>query len=105
MRGIGNKDYRAEIEARTADNASEALTEEDRLELSADLILSTILLGWENLTGDGDDDVIEYSPETAEKLVRSRDLLVFRALIMWAAAQVGKARPEDSVRDILEGTA
>ncbi len=48
--------------------------------------------------------LVTWKPvKVAARLLASPDLTNFRAAILWAAGQVGKPRPGDTVQDIVEG--
>ncbi|WP_018389741.1 hypothetical protein [Ancylobacter sp. FA202] len=95
VRGITSTSARAAQKAALAGmgsvvpTPSEGLTEAQASAVTGATILGGILLGWENLTGDGG-EVIAYSPEMAERLVNAPDLVALRAAILWAAGEVGK---------------
>lgn len=95
VRGIGNADHR-----RRRGELVAALPRVQRKDVAAldaidvQLLVETILLGWENV-GDDDGVPIPYSADRAKELLSDPDLAVFRAGVIWAASVVAD-RAEDS---------
>lgn len=81
----------------------EELTVEQREALSVQA-LQVLLLDWDNLTGD-DDRPVPFAPETAARILASPDFEAFRGAVVWAAREVYRVRPDESVADVVEGVA
>ena len=67
--------------------------------ISGEALHKTILLDWENLTGD-DDSVIPYTKETALKLLTDPEYAVFRNAVFWASEFVARGQSEDEAKTL-----
>lgn len=85
------------------DQRGEELTAEQREALTVEA-LQALLLDWDNLTGDNDEPV-SYSQETAARIFASPDFEAFRGAVVWAAREVYRVRPDESVADVVDGVA
>ena len=70
-----------------------ALSEKQNKELLTDVIVETILLGWNNLKSDGVE--IVYSREKAAELLNDDELIDFRELVVSLAQDEASFRKED----------
>ena len=62
-------------------------------EIAVKVIVSTVLLGWENLVGD-DDQPIPFTTEKATELLSDPDYAPLRDAVTWAAAMVGERQAD-----------
>lgn len=107
VRGFGCREHQRAnadfLAATPEDQRGEELTAEQREALSLQA-LQVLLIDWDNLTGD-DDRPVPYSPETAARILASSDFEAFRGAVVWAAREVYRVRPDESVADVVDGVA
>lgn len=107
VRGSGNKDWNRlqnDLVAKVPrENRLRGLSDDDAFAIDTECLLESILLEWDNLTGDGVigdlDQPVPYSADTARRLLSEPEYVVFRNAVTWAAGVVSSDAEADAKAD------
>lgn len=107
VRGSGNRDWNR-LQGELFDKVPReqrlrGLSDDDAFRIDTECLLATVLLEWDNVSGDGKigalDQPVPYDAETARRLLAEPEYAVFRSAVTWAAGVVSVDADADAKAD------